>query len=169
MPHTDAPKRHTSGGKFLRVAGLLWLGVLLALLVGALVAPHVGRIADTVLHYTVHRHWTLLTLSLAQPFVDLSTPTQTVKSYYSALYRGDGAAMERLTAGPFRDQVRLRMAHAEAAPANTTYRSYVCTEMLAPHLADVVEKFHLFWQRGLRFRLERQTTEWHIVGVELVQ
>jgi hypothetical protein len=153
----------------LRIAGLLWLGALLVILVGALVAPHVGRIADAVLHYTAHRHWTLLTLSTAQTFVDLSSPPHTVKSYYSALYRGDVATMDRLTRGAFRDQMRLRVVHAEAAPPDTLYRSYLNTEMQAPHLAVVTEKFHLFWQRGLLFHLEHNGTEWQIVRVELVQ
>jgi hypothetical protein len=169
MSHVDPPRRHASGRKFLRIAGLLWLGVLLVILVGALVAPHVGRIADVVLHYTAHRRWTLLTLSTAQPFVDLSSPAQTVKSYYSALYRGDVATMDRLTIGAFRDQMRLRVVHAEPAPPHTLYRSYLNTEMQAPHLAVVTEKFHLFWQRGLHFHLERRGTEWQIVRVMLVQ
>jgi hypothetical protein len=169
MSQTDTPRPHASGRQFLRIAGLLWLGVLLAILVGALVAPHVGRIADVVLYYTAHRHWTLLTLRLAEPFFDLSTPAHTVKSYYSALYRRDAAAMERLTAGPFRDQMLQRVTHAEAALPNTTYRSYLHTEMPTPQRAVVREKFHLFWQRGLRFLLEQHGAEWHMLGVELVQ
>jgi hypothetical protein len=169
MSHAEPPRSHTSGRKFLRIAGLLWLGTLLIILVGALVAPHVGRIADAVLHYTAYRHWTLLTLSTAQTFVDLSSPPHTVKSYYSALYRGDVATMDRLTRGAFRDQMRLRVVHAEATPPDTLYRSYLNTEMQAPHLAVVMEKFHLFWQRGLLFHLEHSGTEWQIVRVELVQ
>ena len=55
MSHTDTPSPPASGRRFLRIAGFLWLGVLLAILVGALVAPHVGRIADVVLHATAHR------------------------------------------------------------------------------------------------------------------
>jgi hypothetical protein len=169
MSQTDAPRPPASGRRFLRIAGLLWLGVLLAILLGALVAPHVGRIADVVLHYTAYRHWTLLTLRLEEPFVDLSTPAFTVKSYYSALYRRDAAAMQRLTAGAFRDQMLQRVTHAEAALPDTTYRSYLHTDMPAPQRAVVTEKFHLFWQRGLRFRLEQHGAEWRMVGVELVQ
>ena len=169
MSHADTPRRHTSGHKFVRIVGLLWLGVVLVILAGALVAPYVGRIADVILHYTAHRHWTLLTLHPAHTFVDFSSPAHTVKSYYSALYRGDGATMDRLTIGPFRDQMRLRVVHAEAVPPQTTYRSYLNTEVYAPHLAVVREKFHLFWQRGLHFHLERSGTDWQIVRVELVQ
>lgn len=169
MSHAEPPRRHTSGRKFLRITGLLWLGAILVILVGALVAPHVGRIVDVVLHYTTHRHWTLLTLPTAQTFVDLSTPAHTVKSYYSALYRGDVATMDQLTIGAFRDQMRLRVVHAEAAPPNTLYRSYLNTDTQAPSLAVVTEKFHLFWQRGLRFHLERRGPEWQIVRVELRQ
>jgi hypothetical protein len=148
--------------------GLLWLGVLLAILVGALVARHVGRVADVVLHYTAHRHWTLLTLRLEEPFVDLSTPARTLKSYYSALYRRDAATMLRLTTGPFRDQMLQRITNAEATLPNTTYRSYLHTDMPTPQRAVVIEKFHLFWQRGLRFHLEQHGTEWRMIGVELV-
>jgi hypothetical protein len=32
----------------------------------------------------------------------------------------------------------------------------------------VVEKFHLFWQRGLRFSLQRSAADWYIVGVEMM-
>lgn len=169
MSYAEPPRRHTSGRKFLRIAGLLWCVVLLAIVVGALLAPHVGRIADVVLHVTVHRHWTLLTLRPEQSFVDLSTPARAVKSYYSALYRGDATTMERLTAGALRNQMRLRMAHAEAVAPNTTYRSYLHTEMLPPQKAVVTEKFHLFWQRGLRFHLEQSEAEWHLLGIMLMQ
>jgi hypothetical protein len=65
--------------------------------------------------------------------------------------------------------MRLRVGHAEAAPPDTLYRSYLNTEVQAPHLAVVTEKFHLFWQRGLLFHLEHSGTEWQIVRVELVQ
>jgi hypothetical protein len=65
--------------------------------------------------------------------------------------------------------MRLRVGHAEAAPPDTLYRSYLNTEVQAPRLAVVTEKFHLFWQRGLLFHLEHSGTEWQIVRVELVQ
>jgi hypothetical protein len=121
-----------------------------------------------VLHATAHRHWTLLILRLEEPFFDLSLPARTVESYYSALYRRDAAAMQRLTAGAFRDQMLQRVTHAEAALAST-YRSYLHTEMPTPQRAVVTEKFHLFWQRGLRFHLQQYGAEWRVAGVEIVQ
>jgi hypothetical protein len=69
----------------------------------------------------------------------------------------------------FRDQMLRRVTHAEAVLLNTTYRSYLHTEMPTPQRAVVTEKFHLFWPRGLRFHLEQHGTEWHIVGIEIVQ
>lgn len=155
--------------KFLRVVVTLWVVAVLATLIGALTAPHLGRIADFVLHQTVHRGWMRLTLRPEQPFFDLSAPAHAVKSYYSALYRGDAAAMERLTAAPFREQMRWRLAHAGRSPNPPPYHSYLSTEIQEAQSAVVVEKFHLFWQCGLRFMLQRQATEWYIVGVELMQ
>jgi hypothetical protein len=95
-------------------------------------------------------------------------PSHTVKSYYSALYRRDGAAMERLTVGPFGDQMRQRLMHAEGTPVYPAYRSYLHTELPTPHTAVVTEKFHLFWQRGLQFHLEQSAATWRIVGIMLV-
>jgi hypothetical protein len=164
----DTPRRHTSGGRFLRIAGMLWLVVILAILIGTLLAPHIGRLADVLLHYTAYRHWTLLTLRPEEAFFDLSVPVHTVKSYYSALYRRDAAAMERLTAGPFRDQMRQRLRHTEGTPVYPAYRSYLHTELPPSHSAAVTEKFHLFWQRGLQFQLAQHAAEWRIVGLMLV-
>jgi hypothetical protein len=65
--------------------------------------------------------------------------------------------------------MRQRLAYAEGTPAQTTYRSYLHTHIATPQGAVVLEKFHLFWQRGLRFSLAQHGTGWHIVGVELVQ
>jgi hypothetical protein len=62
----------------------------------------------------------------------------------------------------------MRQAEAPAAPTDLTYRSYVHIEMQDEQQAVVVEKFHLFWQRGLRFSLRRTAADWHIVGIELV-
>ena len=101
-----------------------------------------------------------------QPFFDLSTPTRAVQSYYSALYQGNVASMERLTWGAFREQMRLRVAATATAPAFTPYRSFVRTEMQGDHEAIVFEKFHLFWKHGLRFLLQREARDWQIVGVE---
>jgi hypothetical protein len=162
-------KRYDSRRTFLRVMAILWGTAVLVTLIGALAAPYLGRMADFVLHQTVQRDWMRLTLRTARPFFDLSAPEHTIKSYYSALYRGDAAAMERLTAGPFREQMRRRMTHAEAALDNPTYRSYLRTEEHTPQHTAVVEKFHLFWQRGLRFHLRRNDADWHIVGVDLMR
>jgi hypothetical protein len=168
LSEADTPRRQTSGSKFLRIAGLLWLVAVLAILIATLLAPHIGRMVDVMLHYTTHRHWTLLTLRPEEAFFDLSTPSHTVQSYYSALYRRDAAAMERLTAGPFRDQMRQRIRYAEDTSGYPAYRSYLYTEIPAPHTATVTEKFHLFWQRGIQFHLEQSATAWHIVGLMLV-
>jgi hypothetical protein len=122
-----------------------------------------------VLHQTVHRHWIRLALQTEQPFLDLSAPVHTVKSYYSALYRGDATAMEQLTTGPFREQMRLRLAQAEKSSSSAPYRSYLHTETSVAQSAVVVEKFHLFWRRGLRFSLQRNAADWCISGVEIMQ
>ncbi len=155
-----------SSRRFLRIVGTLWLAAILMLLVGALLAPHLGRIVDFVLHQTTQRHWTRLTLHPEQLYVDLSAPIPTVTSYYSALYRGDAAAMDRLTLGAFRQQMRRRVASAEAMVDMPTYRSYLRLERSTDQDAIVLEKFHLFWQRGLRFRLQRRAATWRLVGVE---
>jgi hypothetical protein len=169
MRQENETRQPDSRRKFLRVVGVLWVAAVLVTLVGALVAPHLGRMADFVLHQTVHRHWIRLALQTEQPFLDLSTPVYTVKSYYSALYRGDATAMERLTAGPFRDQMRRRLADAERLVSSAPYRSYLRTETSAAQNAVVVEKFHLFWQRGLHFSLQRHAADWCIVSVEILQ
>jgi hypothetical protein len=169
MSQQGQHRRQVSGGKFLRVVGILWVAALLVILIGALLAPHLGRLADVVLQQTVHRAWTRLSLRTDQPFFDLSTPALAVKSYYSALFRGDTSAMERLTVGPFREQMQQRLTHAEAASDIGTYRSYLRTEMHQDARAIVQEKFHLFWQRGLRYSLRRHDADWRIVGIELVR
>lgn len=165
----DHPQPQQSSHRFLRIAGLLWLVAVLAIVIGALVAPHLGRLTDVLLYHTVHRDWQRLSLQTARPFFDLSTPQRTVKTYYSALYRGDADAMQRLTDEPFRTQIRQRMAHAEATSERPAYRSYVRLDESAPARAVVLEKFHLFWQRGLRFTLQRTAADWRIVGIDLVQ
>jgi len=152
--------------RFLRVVGTIWLVVMALTLGGAALAPYLGHIADIMLHQTVHRQWARLSLDAEQPFFDLSTPTRVVQSYYSALYQGNVARMERLTHGALREQMRLRVAASATAPAFTPYRSFVRAEMQGDHEAIVLEKFHLFWKYGLRFRLQRATGDWQIVGVE---
>ena len=114
--------------RFLRILGTIWLVIMVLTLGGVALAPYLGQIADVVLQQTIHRHWTRLTLDAEQAFFDLSTPTRTVQSYYSALYQGNVAHMERLTHGPWREQMRLRAAATTAAPAFTPYRSFLWTE-----------------------------------------
>jgi hypothetical protein len=149
--------------RFLRTVGFLWLVVLLAVGIGALLAPHLERIADFVLHQTAYRHWTRLVLPTAQPFFEASSPEAAVKSYYSALYRNDIVAMERLTTGPLREQMRQHLAQATDPPGIALYSSYLQAQVVETQSAVVVEKFHLFWPQGLRFTLQRHTTGWRLV------
>ena len=155
--------------KFLKVVGVLWGAAILIILLATLLAPCFGRMVDFILHQTTYRDWSRLTLHVQQPFFDLSAPLYTVKSYYSALYRGDAAAMERLTTDTFQEQMRLRVAHTQPVTDTALYRSYLRTEQAEPPDVAVVEKFHLFWKRGLRFRLRRNATDWRIAQVELLQ
>ena len=152
--------------RFLRVLGIIWIIVVVLTLAGAALAPYLGQIADFALHQTVHRQWTRLTFDAERPFFDLSTPTRAVQSYYSALYQGSVANIERLTQGALREQMRQRVAYARTAPAFTPYRSFVRAEMRGGHEAVVLEKFHLFWKHGLRFLLQRDAGDWHIVHIE---
>ena len=99
------------------------------------------------------------------PFFDLSTPIRTVNSYYSALNRIDTEQMDRLTHGPFRRQMQQRLAQAEPVSEPVIYRSYVMVEQQEDVRALVLEKFHLFWQQGLRFSLQQVDTEWRIIRV----
>ena len=160
IPQPDARLR------FLRVLGTIWLVIMVLTLGGAALAPYLGQIADVVLQQTVHRHWTRLTLDAERSFFDLSTPTRAVQSYYSALYQGNVTHMERLTRGPWREQMRFRAAAPTAAPAFTPYRSFLRTEMQGDREAIVLEKFHLFWKHGLRFLLQREAEDWQIVRVD---
>jgi hypothetical protein len=160
MPQPDARLR------FLRALGTIWLIIMVLTLGGAVLVPYLGQIADFVLQHTVHRHWTRFALEAEQPFFDLSTPSRAVQSYYSALYQGNVTSMERLTHGVFREQMRLRVVATATAPALTSYRSFVRTEMQGDREAIVFEKFHLFWKQGLRFLLQREAGDWQIVGIE---
>jgi hypothetical protein len=169
MHQENPPRQHDSRRKFLRVAGCLWLAAVLVIVIGALTAPYIGRMVDFVLSQTTSREWVRLTLRTQQPFFDLSSPERTVKSYYSALYRSDAEAMHRLTAGPFRDQMQLRVTHAQSASDTPTYRSFLLTQSVQDTRAVVVEKFHLFWQRGLRFSMQRHNAHWRIDGVDLIR
>ena len=163
----EAPRPDTRL-RFLRVLGTIWIVVVTLTIGGAVLAPYLGQIADFALHQTVHRQWTRLAFDAERPFFDLSTPIRTVQSYYSALYQGSVASIERLTQGALREQMRLRVASARAAPAFTPYRSFVRAEMRGDHEAVVLEKFHLFWKHGLRFLLQRDAADWHIVDIESV-
>ena len=98
------------------------------------------------------------------------TPFLAVRSYYSALYQGDATHLSELAVGPFQQQLRLRLQHAEtpSSAQRIIYRSYLFTVMQGGGRAVVTEKFHLFWQRGLRFQLQRTRTGWSIAGVALV-
>lgn len=153
-------------GRFLRVLGIIWLVAMGLTLGGVVLAPYLGQIADTVLQQTMYRQWSRLTLEAEQPVFDLSTPTQTVRSYYSALYHGDAGRMHQLTAGAWREQMRQRLAASTAAPALTPYRSFLHLERQEDTAASVLEKFHLFWSHSLRFTLQREATHWRIISVE---
>jgi hypothetical protein len=133
---------------------------------GATLAPYLGEIADFALQHTVHRHWMRFVLDAEQAFFDLSTPARAVQSYYSALYQGNVTSMARLTRGPLREQMRLRVAATATTPAFTPYRTFVRTEMQGDREAIVLEKLHLFWKHGLRFLLQREAGDWQIVSIE---
>jgi hypothetical protein len=161
----EKPVRRTALPAFVRIGGAIWLGLIVAVLLGAVLAPHAGRLLDVGLHYTSHRQWTSLRLQAEPPFFDVSTPLRTVHSYYSALYRRDATRMGRLTAGPFRQQMRQRLAHVETLADAPAYHSFVTVVQQDRSVAVVLEKFHLFWQRGLRFSLQRTDAEWRIIRV----
>ena len=156
--------------KFMRIVGGVTAVLVIAVVVGTYAAPHMGRLTDIVLNHTWHRDWTCLTLPDDEPFFDLSTPFLAVRSYYSALYQGDATNLAELAVEPFRQELRLRLQHAEApfGANRIIYRSYLFTVMQGGGRAVVTEKFHLFWQRGLRFQLQRTRTGWSIVNVTLV-
>ena len=168
-PGASTKPAQTSPERFLKGLGIVSLLLLVALSAGVWLAPHLGRLLDFVLHQTAYRHWTRLTLHSTLPFLEVSTPEQAVKSYYSALYHGDTVAMTRVTVGPFRDQMRQRLAQTLGTIDLPLYASYLETHSVDAQTAVVVEKFHLFWSHGLRFTLQRQTTDWAIVGIELLE
>ena len=157
--------------KFMRVVGGVAAALIIIVVVAAYAAPHVGRLTDIVLNYTWHRDWTRLALPADEAFFDLSTPYLTVRSYYSVLYQGDATHLSELAVGPFQEQLRVRLQHAETPSGahRIIYRSYLFTVMQGGGRAVVTEKFHLFWQRGLRFQLRRTPAGWSISGVTLMQ
>ena len=157
--------------KFIRIVGGVAAALVIVVVVGTYTAPHVGRATDIVLNHTWHREWTHLALPAGEAFFDLSTPFLAVRSYYSALYQADATNLSELAVEPFRGQLRVRLQHAEA-PSGTdriVYRSYLFTVMQGGGRAVVTEKFHLFWQRGLRFQLQRTAAGWSIAAVTLVK
>lgn len=154
--------------RFLKVAALVWGGAILAVVIVTLGAPQVGRMVDFVLHQTTYRDWSRLALRVERRFFDLSTPLDTIKSYYSALYRGDAAAMQQLTSGVMQKQMQPRMAKAQRVTGPSVYRSYLRVAPSAAQNVIVVEKFHLFWQQGLHFHLRQDGVAWHIDRVRLL-
>jgi hypothetical protein len=170
MPHQSLAVRPLPARTFLRVIGLVWLSVMSAIGVGAILAPHMGFLTDVILNQTSHRRWIAITLTSDQPRVESSTPLSTVKSYYRTLYWGDVAQLEHLTQGAFGEQIRQRLPYLAAAvsAAAGPYHSYLYTETQREQTAVVVEKLHLFWQRGLRFYLQRTDTGWRITHVALL-
>ena len=169
--------QHPSAGqpdtrlKFIRIVGGAAVALVIVVVVAAYTAPHVGRITDVVLNHTWHRDWTHLTLPADEAFFDLSTPFLAVRSYYSALYQADATNLAKLAVEPFREQLRVRLQHTEApsGASRIIYRSYLFTVMQGGGRAVVTEKFHLFWQPGLRFQLQRTAAGWSIAGVTLVK
>ena len=153
--------------KFMRIVGGVAAALVIVVAVGTYTAPHMGRLTDVVLNHTWHRNWTCLTLPADEAFFDLSTPFLAVRSYYSALYQGDATNLPELAVEPLREALRVRLQHAEAPSGadRIIYRSYLLTVMQGGGRAVVTEKFHLFWQHGLRFQLQRTRAGWAIASV----
>ena len=157
--------------KFIRIVAGIAAALIVVVTVTVYTAPHVGRITDAVLNLAWHREWTRLTLPAGEAFHDLSTPAQSIRSYYSALYRGDATHLAQLAVGPFHEQLRLRLQHAEPPPDADpiVYRSYLLTVLQGGGRAVVTEKFHLFWRHGLRFHLQRTAHGWSISELAMVR
>ncbi len=165
MMHEDDAPRRPELPKYVRVVGTIWLVLLIAVVIGVLLAPHVSRIIDVVLHQTSHRQWTAVRLQPDEVYFDRSMPIRTVRSYYSALYRVSASDMEALTDGALREQMRRRMQYREAASNAVIYRSFARVVEEAPDRAVVEEKFHLFWRPGLQFVLHGADDGWRVVEV----
>lgn len=165
MMHENEAPRHHQLPKYVRVVGTIWLVLLVAVVIAVLLAPHVGRIIDVILLQTSHRQWTVLRLPPDEVFFDRSMPIHTVRSYYSALYRGNANDMEALTASALREQMRRRMMYREVAQEVAMYRSFVRVIEETATRAVVEEKFHLFWRQGLRFIMHYATEGWRVVEV----
>jgi hypothetical protein len=165
MMHEDEAPRHHQLPKYVRVVGTVWLVLLVAVVIAVLLAPHASRIIDVILLQTSHRQWTVLRLQPDEVFFDRSMPIHTVRSYYSALYRGNVNDMEALTASALREQMRRRMMYREVAQEVAMYRSFVRVIEETATRAVVEEKFHLFWRQGLRFVIRYATEGWRVVEV----
>lgn len=165
MMHEDDSPRRPELPKYVRVVGAVWLTLMLAILVSVVLAPYVGRMVDGVLHQTSHRQWTAIRLQPQEVYFDRSLPIHTVQSYYSAMYRASANDMDRLTIGPLREQMRQRMAHREVATDTSVYRSFAQVIEQEATWAVVEEKFHLFWNRGLRFVMTSATDGWRVAQV----
>jgi hypothetical protein len=165
MTYDDESPRRPELPKYVRVVGTIWLVLLAAVVIGALLTPHVGRIIDVVLHQTSHRQWTAIRLQPDVVYFDRSMPIHTVRSYYSALYRGHASDMKALTEGALRDQMQRRMQYREGAEEVAIYRSFARVTEAAAARAVVEEKFHLFWRRGLRFVLHDTAGGWRVAKV----
>jgi hypothetical protein len=165
MMHEDESPRRPELPKYVRVAGTIWLVLLFAVLIGVLLAPHVGRMIDVVLHQTSHRQWTVIRLQPDVVYFDRSMPIRTVRSYYSALYRVSASDMEALTDGALREQMRRHMPYREVAKEVAIYRSFARVTEETATRAVVEEKFHLFWRHGLRFVMHYTADGWRVVEV----
>ncbi len=165
MMHEDESPRRAELPKYVRVVGTIWLASLIAVVIGVLLAPHVGRIVDVALHQTSHRQWTAIRLQPDLVYFDRSMPIRTVRSYYSALYRVSASDMDALTDGALREQLRRRMQHREVASDAAVYRSFARVVEGASSRTVVEEKFHLFWRQGLRFVMQYANDGWRIVEV----
>ncbi|WP_143301678.1 hypothetical protein [Candidatus Entotheonella palauensis] len=165
MMHEDEAPRRPELPKYVRVVGTIWLVLLLAVIIGALLAPHMGRLIDFALHQTSHRQWTAIRLQPDVVYFDRSGPIHTLQSYYSALYRVSASDMEALTNGALQKQMRRQMQGREAAKEVAAYRSFARVIEEAEGRAVVEEKFHLFWRRGLRFVMQDVADGWRVVAV----
>ncbi len=165
MMHEDESPRRPELPRYIRVVGAIWLTVLLAVLISVVMAPYVGRIVDTVMHQTSHRQWTAIRLQPQEVYFDRSQPIHTVQSYYSALYRASANDMDGLTAGPLREQMQQRMRYREVATDTAEYQSFARVTEREATWAVVEEKFHLFWNRGLRFVMTSTADGWRVVQV----
>jgi hypothetical protein len=164
MPEDESP-RALELPKFVRVVGTIWLVLLIAVVIGVLLAPHMGRIIDVIMHQTSHRQWTAIRLQSDVVFFDRFKPIDTVRSYYSALYRVNANDMEALTAGTLREQMQRRMPYREVAKEVAIYRSFARVIEETATRAVVEEKFHLFWRQGLRFVMHYVAGGWRVVEV----